>query len=325
VLVRYWFLLLMPPVILLAIAFPSVGETLRGVPHLTTALVALLLFLSGFCLDLQRLRQSFSRIGAITLSLVSTYTMAPIFAFLIARAFTSSFSDDEAVFFLQGMMLAAAQSSTLATAPTLTRVAGGNAELSLLLTLASSLAMPLLTPAILSLSIGSVVSISYGEMALRIFLVMVLPATCGQILRRIWTRYDGAHDTKIRVVQQLVILLFMFIGIAAAAGRIKETPRLIFLCLLAAALLHLALSLWSFISAKVFGHDGPTRVSLFYAGSQKSVPNGIYLWEVYFAANPIGAVPLVLHQVCQLVSGFLLLPKMEKMAASDRSEPSATS
>lgn len=326
-LVRYWFLLLMAPVIALAVLFPGAGDRLRGVPGLTTVLVAFLLFLSGFCLDLKRLRESFSRIGAMLLSLLTTYVVVPICALGIAISF-APFFDESASYqlFLQGLMLAAAQSSTLASAPTLTRIAGGNGELSLLLTLISSVAMPLLTPAVLRLSTGSEVSLSYGEMALRIFAVMMVPAICGQILRRVWKSYRGAHDSTIRIAQQLVILFFMFLGVAAAVPHFKEDPQSIWVCFLAVLLLHLLVSSWCVLSGKYGGHDGPTQVSLYYGGSQKSVPNGIYLWQVYFAANPIGAVPLVLHQIIQLISGFLLLPRMSRIASQgDDSGSSSTS
>ena len=40
--------------------------------------------------------------------------------------------------------------------------------------------------------------------------------------------------------------------------------------------------------------------------------NGIYLWEKFFGDNPIGALPLVIYHLIQLIVDTLLVPIFEK-------------
>ncbi|MDG2213503.1 MAG: bile acid:sodium symporter, partial [Verrucomicrobiota bacterium] len=54
------------------------------------------------------------------------------------------------------------------------------------------------------------------------------------------------------------------------------------------------------------------RTAVILCGSQKTLPNGIYVWNNFFQANPYGAVPLVLYHLFQLVVDTLLVPKFEE-------------
>ena len=53
------------------------------------------------------------------------------------------------------------------------------------------------------------------------------------------------------------------------------------------------------------------RTAVILCGSQKTLPNGIYIWTKFFAANPYGALPLSLYHVVQLLIDTLLLRRLE--------------
>ncbi len=317
---RFWFLFVLPVVIFGAGWFPRGGEVLRDMPVLLASLVGFLLFISGFTLDARRLVGQALNVRAILLGVIATYALAPVAGFLLAHAFAPSGDPELAVFFVQGVMLAAAQSSTLATAITLTKLSGGNEELALVLTLVTSAVTAVLTPVVLKLSLGAQVSFSAVDMAGRILLVVVLPIILGQLLRRATRRWIEKPPRGLREVQQSIILVFAYVGFSAAAAQFKSRPALAFQFLGACAALHAFLLGATYLGAIAMRLRRSERVAVIYSGSQKSVPNGIYLWETYFSANPLGAVPLVVYQLCQLVVGFLLIPWMERSVKRDRAD-----
>ena len=77
----------------------------------------------------------------------------------------------------------------------------------------------------------------------------------------------------------------------------------------------------AFISGYL-GFKWPERTAMILSGSQKTLPNGIYIWDTFFMPHgsvsalivhvPFGAVPLVLYHLFQLVIDTLLVPKFEQ-------------
>ena len=51
---------------------------------------------------------------------------------------------------------------------------------------------------------------------------------------------------------------------------------------------------------------------MIFTGSQKTLPNGIYIWNTFFTTNPYGAIPLVLYHLFQLIVDTLLATNLER-------------
>ncbi|MCH2375964.1 MAG: bile acid:sodium symporter, partial [Planctomycetes bacterium] len=85
--------------------------------------------------------------------------------------------------------------------------------------------------------------------------------------------------------------------------------------------LHVFLLGWSYGGATLLGLEPATRTAVVYCGSQKTLPNGIYLWTTFFSSNPYGAVPLVLYHLSQLIIDTLILPIFERQNARSTSPP----
>jgi predicted Na+-dependent transporter len=58
--------------------------------------------------------------------------------------------------------------------------------------------------------------------------------------------------------------------------------------------------------------DSGAGTALVFCGSQKTLPNGIYLWERFFSDNLIGALPLAMYHLIQLIADSLLIPFFER-------------
>ena len=137
---RHWFLVGLALVSVGAFAFPEGGTALRGTGWALPLLTATSLFLSGITLETAGLREG-ADVRGIALGLSSTYVVAPVLAIVFVRLWgpANDGAGSEGYFFFEAMMIVAAQASTIASAPALTLVAGGNQALALAITLSSNL------------------------------------------------------------------------------------------------------------------------------------------------------------------------------------------
>jgi predicted Na+-dependent transporter len=288
--------------------FATEGRVLGAVPGLVGGLVAIVLFFSGLGLDPAKLARQGAQGRAILWVLLTTYGVGPLAGYALALLLRPGGDAEIADHFVEAVVLASAQASTLAAAIALTRAARGNGELAVVLTVVSNLAAVFLTPWILRALLSVGVSFSTVEMTGRMALVVVLPVMIGMGTRMATRRRFPHWPERTRQVPQAIILVFTYLAVASAAGVIEERPGLAVRFLGVALALHAVLVAWSLLGARLLRLDRPTATAVIYAGSQKAVPNGIYLWTTYFGANPLGAVPIVLMQVVQLVTGYLLIP-----------------
>ena len=189
---RHWFLLAMAGAVAGGYLFPGGGQSLRESGFAIPLLVAVVLGISGFTLDTSRLLAQARNLWAILLTLVTTYALAPVAAYLLAKAWGPQISGpgSSGAFFLEAMMILAAQAGTLASALAMTSIAGGNQELALLITVLSSILTAVLTPLVLELSLEiRAVEVPFAEIMLRITWIVVLPVLAGQLARRfLWQR-----------------------------------------------------------------------------------------------------------------------------------------
>jgi solute carrier family 10 (sodium/bile acid cotransporter), member 7 len=314
---RHWFLVGLALVSVVAVAFPEGGAALRGTGWALPVLTATSLFLSGVTLETAGLREG-ADVRGVALGLSSTYVVAPVLAIVFVRLWgpANDGAGSEGYFFFEAMMIVAAQASTIASAPALTLVAGGNQALALAITLSSNLMTSLVTPLLLRSTVGTVVAFPVGRMMMEDAMVILLPVIAGYVAHRLfWSRLRSFLPAIVRLAQA-IILLFVYTGVAAAAGHLSERPALIFAFLATAASLHVALLVWNHQTATRLGLSPPNRVAVVFCGSQKTLPNGIYLWDTFFPSNPHGALALVCYHVFQLVLDSLLVPSLSPRPAA---------
>jgi sodium/bile acid cotransporter 7 len=306
---RHWFLIGLAAVVAVALAFPAGGAAIRQAPLALPLLTATSLFLSGITLETAGLREG-ADIRGLALGLSSTYLVAPLLALVLVRMLgpPDGGAGSEGYHFFEAMMIVAAQASTIASAPALTLVAGGNQALALLITLSSNLLTSVVTPLLLRLTVGTVVEFPMARMMREDALVVLLPVIVGQVAHRLcWDRVRRWVPVIVRL-SQLIILVFVYTGVAVAASHLSERPALILSFFVTTATLHVALLVWNHRSATWLGLSEANRTAVVFCGSQKTLPNGIYLWDKFFPANPHGALALVCYHVFQLVLDSLLVP-----------------
>ena len=305
---RYWFLAMLLLMIPAGLWLPGWGRAIKDAGWATPALVGMMMSISGFMLDTGKLHQQAANLGAITLVLFSTYCMAPAVAYGLALWLQPVDNPH----FLTAVMIMAAQASSLASALALTVLSRGNQELALIFTLLSSSLTVVLTPLVLEVSIGASVEIPIGQMIIKMLVVVVMPVALGQALRRfLWAKAKPLLK-GIRLIPQMIILVFVYSGFSVATGQINGNAEVVLRIVIVSALLHAFLLAWNFCVSVLLRMDTGTGTALVFCGSQKTLPNGIYLWQHFFGNNPIGALPLALYHLIQLIVDTLLVPFLER-------------
>ncbi len=313
---RYWFLAVLILLIPVGLWAPETGLAIKQQGSIIPILVGLMLGISGFSMDTSSLvRQAFNY-KAILPVLLGTYLVAPTAAYGLALWL----APEGNAYFLPAMMIMAAQAGTLASALALTMMAGGNRELALVATVLSNTLTVLLTPLILNMAVDQSVQFNVLDMVLRMCLLVVLPIVLGQLLRPVlWERAESIRPA-LKVAPQIIILLFVYVGFASGGEELQQNRELVLRFLLACAILHgLLLGFMAGVTGLLRLH-WPDRTAAILCGSQKTLPNGIYVWSHFFPANPYGAVPLVLYHLFQLIVDTLLVSKLEALNESESDE-----
>ena len=323
---RFWFLALLLVVIPFGVFAPAGGRAIAGSGFALPVLVACTLFVSGFLLDSRKILRRILHVRAILFTLFTTYAVAPAIAVVLCRLLGPEDGDSSAtsVRFLEAQLIAATQASTLASAMAFTMLARGDEELALVLMVASNALTVFLTPLALALTLGASVTLPLGSMVARLSLVVLLPVALGQLARRAFWNRAAPAASFLRQVPAAIMLVFVYTGTSSAAAELRTESTLALRFLLVCATLHLSLIVWILALSAVLGLERPVRTAVLFSASQKTLPNGIYLWRGFFPENPYGALALVIYHAFQLITAPLLLPllgssRQESIEESSRS------
>lgn len=310
----------------LGLWFPEGGEAIRDTGWVIRFTFALNLAVSGFMLNSGKLVRQAANFRAIFLTLGATYVLAPLYAYALARLWSPAASTDDSAqrWFVESVLIMAAQAGTLATAPTLTLLARGNRELAMVITLLSNTLTVFLTPLVLQITLGASVDFRTSEMIMRMAFMVLLPVALGQLVRAFLWRQAQSVMPALRIIPQCIILFFLYIAFAAAAEHLGGDLFLVGRFAGACASLHVALLFCNYTASRLLNFSAPTRTAIIYCGSQKTLPNGIYVWETFFASNVYGAVPLAIYHLFQTVTDSFLAPFLEKQNARSKTSPGPT-
>ena len=89
---RHWFLLGMAAALAAGYLLPQGGQSLRESSFAIPLLVAVVLGISGFTLDTSRLLAQAKNLWAVLLTLATTYAVAPLAAYALAKAWGAEIS-----------------------------------------------------------------------------------------------------------------------------------------------------------------------------------------------------------------------------------------
>lgn len=315
-LARRWFLLLLIGGFTLAALRP---DWLHWTRHADARFImAGALFLSAWTLQSRSLYRALVRPLPALWAAVISYGPLPALAWLLGQLLPL---ED----FRIGLMITASVPCTLASAVLWTRMAGGDEATALLSTLLTTALSWLATTAWLTAVTGSDVVLDTAGMMTNLALVLVVPVGVGQ-LARVSPLLAGTADrfkVSLSVVSRLLVVLIMFRAAVEVRERLDDsTPGLGVLLLTALICVgtHLLALAAGFGSSKLLGFDRSAQVAVAFAGSQKTLPVSLYLFEAYYRSYPLAVIPLAFYHVGQLIVDTFIADALAPPAKAKKSE-----
>jgi sodium/bile acid cotransporter 7 len=305
-LARRWFLLLLGGAMGLALFWPaSVRPVVNRIPD--RLIVILSLFLMAWSLPVAQLIGTLQRPAGALWALLISFGLLPGLAWL-ARPLLPL--EDLRI----GLLICTSVPCTLSSAVIWTRLAGGNDALAMLATVLSAATGWLATSFWLTGTTRADTALSAQAMMGDLLLVMVVPVAVGQLVRRwpvvVWLtdRYRVANGVAGRLM--ICVMLIKGVLTAAPAGRELTLPVLLLLLVLCWGL-HLAGVAAGLYGGEFLRLDRADRIAAAIAGSQKTLPVGLYLFQTYYQDDyPLALAPLVFYHVSQMVLDTLLAERL---------------
>lgn len=305
---QHWFLAALMCVAIVGARFPhpfgNYADTFD-----TRWAVMLIMFLNGLTLETSRLFDALRRPLIVVVGVLFSFVFAAAFGYPASRLLMAAYPD-----FSVGLLVVTAMPTTLASGIIWTRMANGNDALSMVITVVGNSISFVLSPLILSITLGTAVALQPVDMMQKLFVVVVFPAAVAQALRR--DRRVRERTLRLRlplsVLAQVVILNIVFVGIVGGMLAMKENGGV----MSASALLnvvvvvvavHLLAVAACWAGGRAVGLNRPDRLSVIFNGSQKTLPAALYVCEEFFPAYAFAPIPCVLYHVCQLVADSWLV------------------
>ncbi|NMC71054.1 MAG: bile acid:sodium symporter [Myxococcales bacterium] len=279
----------------------------------STWLVPVVMLLVSLRVPGRRLVEAVRHPLALLASLALTFGLFPPLALAWQALFGPA--TDEA---RTALVILAAQPSTLATAAVLTQLAGGNAALAVVCTVTSQIASIVATPWILALYVGRVVPVDAWALTFDLLRAVLVPVLLGQILRPLVVRLVERWSGVLSVVAESVVVSFVLMGFATARADLVAAPATAGLVLATVVAVHATMLASSTAAGFLLRLDGPGRLGLTLAASQKTVAAGILVWQIGFPGNALGPIYVVLHHLLQTVADSILAPLMPRIRLGKR-------
>jgi sodium/bile acid cotransporter 7 len=270
-------------------------------------IVAAALFIMAWSLESRSLFQSIVRpLPAVWASILS-YGPLP------ALAWSAGWLMPESDLRL-GLLIIASVPCTLSSAVLWTRMAGGNDATALLAVFLTTATSWLATPLWLTLGASADTSLDMGGMMRSLVFVLIVPVALGQLSRAVrpMARTAMRYQALLATVSRLFILSIILKAVVDVRQPLSERSALLpwssigvaaALCI-GVHLLALAGGLWS---SRLLGFDRAAQIAVAFAGSQKTLPVALYLFDVYFQASyPLAILPMVIYHVGQLIVDTLI-------------------
>jgi sodium/bile acid cotransporter 7 len=315
-LAKRWFLLLLVSGIGLACWRPhDLRPVTRGLE--LRLLVAAALFLMASGLESRRLAGSLLRPLPALWAVFISYGAVPASAWLTGRLLPDDFRI--------GLMICASVPCTLAAAVLWTRMAGGSEGTALLVVLLTTCTSWLVTTAWLVVGTGQSVRLDPADMMRDLALILIVPVALGQLSRAAGplARTASRYQRVLGVISQLVIFTVIFKTAVDVSGSLRERPPEVTAWPVAATAVlclgtHLAALAGGLWSGKVLGFDRPSRIAVAFAGSQKTLPVALLIFDTHFRESyPLAVLPLMFYHVGQLIVDTFIA---DGLAARQRSK-----
>ena len=277
-----------------ALIWPGVFSGVK--PTVINPLLGVIMFGMGLTLRWEDFRVVFSRPKDVIVGCLAQFTVMPLLAWLLARAF----SLDEAL--TVGVVLVGCCPGGTAS-NVITYLAKGDLALSVGMTGVSTLLAPVLTPLLVWLLAGKTVDVDVAAMFLSILWVVILPIVAGLLVKRLLPRLTEQATAYLPALSSLAIAAIVLIIIAASADKLLSGG----LVIVAVVMLHNigGLSI-GYLIARLLGLPWPKRKALSIEVGMQNSGLASSLATLHFAAYPMATIPGAVFSVWHNISGAIV-------------------
>ena len=294
------------------------------------SVTACILFLMSFSLDSRQLALAVRYPGPVLLGTVLNAGLAPV----LGIALQGLQANDD---FRYGLMVAACVPCTMAAASVITRKAHGNDAVSLLVTLITNMACVVVAPFWLEQATHwggrgeseQVQQLFEGGQPLfdatvvmrELIIGVVLPIVLGQLLRqpRAIGGWAQRYKSPMGAAAQMLILVMVWSAAVKGGIRLGNDPMrlglgafgIVLVSVIAIHLLTMLAGLWA---ARAVHMSPADQVAVAFAGSQKTLPVGLYLSETLgrSAGLHFAVFPILMYHCSQLFLDTMLADRWSK-------------
>ena len=279
---------------LLALAFPSALQQIR--PTVINPMLGVIMFGMGLTLNLQDFKIVFSRPKDVVIGCLAQFTVMPLLAWGLARAFNL----DEAL--ALGVVLVGCCPGGTAS-NVITYLAKGDLALSVGMTGVSTLLAPLLTPLLTWALAGKSVNVDVVGMLLSILWVVILPIVAGLIVKWLWPKFTEKTIDYLPALSSIVIALIVAIIIAANANKLMAGGLIIVVVVMLHNICGLSLG---YLIGRVLGLAGVKRKAISIEVGMQNSGLASSLATIHFAAYPLATIPGAIFSVWHNISGAMV-------------------
>jgi len=292
---KYWFLLGLAVAMVVGYMFAASLETISSQKWLQNVIVMTVMFLMALPLPLATIVETVRRPWPALLATSLNFGLFPVVALAVSPLVDPTMR--------AGFLVVAATPCTLASAAVWTRRAGGNDVTALMTTVITNAISFLITPLIVFLLIRQSAEVSFGEMVLKLGLLVLLPMLAAQLLaaRQPIGTWAAKRKKPLNIGAQTGILMIVLLGTAQTVLKLSpdQTPRfgtaagLILVC----ALLHTLVLVSGLALSRWFGCKWPDQIAVAFAGSQKTLMIGLLVC----IQLGVSLLPMVVYHAVQLL------------------------
>lgn len=219
-----------------------------------------------------------------------------------------------------GFLFLAAVPTTISTSIVFTTEAGGASAVALFNASLSNVLGVFVVPLWVSLQVSQKTPIPpLDTLIFKIMLIILLPFTVGQVIRRWVKPWADAHK---RHMSKASMGLILFIIYAAFCNSVKSDiwqslkAREISLAFFSTLLLLILVMLAGRIWWKTAGYEKANGIAFFFSATQKAISTGVPMAYAIFASSPISValviLPLLFYHPLQLLLGSFIVGRLSR-------------
>ncbi len=307
------FLLLLCGAVLLGWLLPARGAALEIARQISHVAIFALFFLHGLRLprgEVVAAMRSWKLQGAMLLFVFGAMPLAALLLFktmgwMLPPALAS------------GIIFCAMLPSTVQSAISYSSMAGGNVAASVVGAAVSNLAGIVLTPLLVALVLGAAAGVSLGgDVLVRIATMLLLPFALGQAAQHWLGAWAQRQKAMLSLFDRLVILIAVYVAFAGAvaSGGLAAVDLATLLVLVAALTVLLAFAFAAaWLGGGAIGLPREDRISLTFAGAQKSIATGAPMAAILFGSGAgLIVLPAIIYHMMQLLASAPLAKRLAK-------------